>query len=117
MTRPASPPGAVAVAVRVPLRFERGALTAVVSLAGDKHWVTAIQLLPASAATPATPWQPPPCADPDTFTETQVTLGMQPLAVPGVLSLPHTAGPVPAVVLLAGSGPNDADETIGRTSR
>jgi dienelactone hydrolase len=34
--------------------------------------------------------------------------------VPGTLSLPHQPGPWPAVVLLAGSGPLDRDETIGR---
>jgi dienelactone hydrolase len=44
----------------------------------------------------------------------------QPLAIssplgplPGVLTLPAGAGPFPAVVMVAGSGPNDADETVG----
>ncbi len=34
-------------------------------------------------------------------------------ALEGVLTLPSSQRPVPAVLLLAGSGPHDADETIG----
>lgn len=44
----------------------------------------------------------------------------QPLAVvsplgplPGTLTLPRGEGPFPTVLLIAGSGPNDRDETIG----
>jgi uncharacterized protein len=33
--------------------------------------------------------------------------------LPGVLTLPSGQGPFPAVVLVAGSGPNDRDETVG----
>lgn len=33
--------------------------------------------------------------------------------LPGTLSLPHGAGPFPAIVLVHGSGPHDRDETIG----
>ncbi|MEO8994414.1 MAG: alpha/beta fold hydrolase [Rhodanobacter sp.] len=40
-----------------------------------------------------------------------VTSPLGPL--PGTLTLPHGDGPFPAVLLLAGSGPNDRDETIG----
>ena len=46
--------------------------------------------------------------------------GEQPLAVPspfgplpGTLTLPRSDGPFPTVLLIAGSGPNDRDETIG----
>jgi len=34
-------------------------------------------------------------------------------ALPATLLVPKAAGPVPAVIFLAGSGPNDKDETIG----
>jgi hypothetical protein len=111
VSEPAGPGGLV---VKVPVTFERGALTVAVGLAGEPGWITGIQLLPASAAEPLAPWEPPPYADPARFTETAVTLGDGPLAVPGTLSVPRGAGPVPAVVLLSGSGPHDQDETIGR---
>jgi uncharacterized protein len=108
------PAGPGTVLVKVPVRFEHRALTVAVELAGEQAWVTGIQLLPADAAQPTAPWQPPPYADPGSFTEQDVTLGEEPLAVPGTLSLPLAHRPVPGVVLLTGSGPNDADETIGR---
>src|SRR5580698_6066976 len=60
----------------------------------------------------STPWQPPPYAHPDDYVERAVTVGSSP-ALPGTLTLPRGAGPFPAVVLVHGSGPNDADETIG----
>ena len=99
--------------VRIPVTFERGELTVVVSVTGD-GWLAGIQLAPASAAEPAGPWEPPPNADPGKFEEQDVTLGSGPLAVPGTLSLPRQGGPLPAVVLLSGSGPNDRDETVGQ---
>ena len=99
--------------VRIPVTFERGELTVVVSVTGD-GWLAGIQLAPASAAEPAGPWEPPPYADPGKFEEQDVTLGSGPLAVPGTLSLPRQGGPLPAVVLLSGSGPNDRDETVGQ---
>lgn len=57
--------------------------------------------------------RPASYVDPAAFTETEVTVGEAPWALPGTLSMPVGAGPFPAVVLLAGSGPNDRDETIG----
>ena len=48
------------------------------------------------------------------FDEQEVMVGSGPLAVPGTLSIPKLPRPCPAAVLLAGSGPNDRDETIGR---
>ena len=110
VSEPAGPGG---VLVRIPVTFERGELTVIVS-ATDSGWLTGIQLAPATAAQPTAPWQPPPYADPGTFGEQDVTLGSGPLAVPGTLSLPRQAGPLPAVALLSGSGPQDRDETIGR---
>jgi hypothetical protein len=103
-------------AVRIPVTFENETQTVVIGLAGEEEWITGIQFLPASAAAPAAPWEPPPYADPGAFTETAVTLGAAPRDVPGTLTLPReTPGPVPAVLLLSGSGPHDQDETIGRS--
>ncbi len=57
----------------------------------------------------------PPAAyvRPGSFTETAVTVGSAPWALPGTLTLPVGPGPFPAVVLVAGSGPEDRDETFG----
>ncbi len=104
--------GPSAVAVRVPLVGEHGSVVLVVSVNAE-GWLMGLQLAPASAAGPATPWEPPDYADPATFDERDVILGTGPLAVPGTLSLPRHPLAVPALVLLGGSGPNDRDETIG----
>jgi dienelactone hydrolase len=110
----AEPAGPGAFLVKVPVRFERRELTVAVGLAGEEPWVTGLQLLPAEAARPTDPWRPPGYANPESFTEQEVTLGAGPLAVPGTMTLPRGDRPAAGVVLLAGSGPNDADETIGR---
>src|SRR5262249_46326810 len=59
------------------------------------------------------PWDPPAYADPQKFTERNLTLGTAPWELPAILTLPKGAGPFPAVVLVQGSGPEDEDETIG----
>jgi dienelactone hydrolase len=51
--------------------------------------------------------------DPSAFTESEIRVGAAPWELPGTLSMPEGEGPFPAVVLLAGSGPQDRDETIG----
>jgi hypothetical protein len=111
---PASEParGGVVV-VTVPVTCEHGELAVVVSVT-EAGQLAGIQLAPTSAAEPIAPWEPPGYADPDMFDEQDVTVGSGPLAVPGTLSLPCQSGPRAAVVLLAGSGPMDRDETIGR---
>jgi uncharacterized protein len=107
------PAGPGAVLVRIPVTFERGQMAMLVSVSAA-GWLTGIQLAPAAAAEPMAPWEPPAYADPGTFDEQDLTLGSGPLAVPGTLSLPRRPGPLPALVLLSGSGPQDRDETIGR---
>lgn len=111
---PVSEPGhAGAVVVKLPVTFERGALTLVVAVT-KRGRLAGLQLAPASAGEPIAPWEPPAYALPATFDEQDLTLCAGELAVPAALSLPHQPGPQPAVVLLAGSGPQDRDETIGR---
>ena len=64
--------------------------------------------------TPATtPYNPPAYVHAGAFHEVEVTVGSGEWALPGTLSLPHGAGPIPGVVLVHGSGPQDRDETIG----
>jgi hypothetical protein len=52
---------------------------------------------------------PKPCAR----TEHDVALGDDAVAVPGTVTVPRGDLLWPAVVLLAGSGPNDRDGTLG----
>jgi uncharacterized protein len=106
-------PGAEMMMVKIPVTFERGDMAVLVSVTADGSLV-GIQLAPADAAKPTEPWAPPGYADPDSFDEQDVTLGSGTLAVPGTLSLPRRPGPLSAIVLLAGSGPGDRDETMGR---
>ncbi|MFI1782872.1 hypothetical protein [Streptomyces rubiginosohelvolus] len=58
-------------------------------------------------------WMPPPYAEPCCFSEHEVTVGTGPLAVSGTVSVPRGQAPGPGVVLLAGGGPFDRDETSG----
>lgn len=66
----------------------------------------------AAPAEETAPWTPPPYADPSAFHEDPATVGAAPWQLNGTLTLPNGKGPFPAVVLVAGSGPNDQDETI-----
>ena len=60
-----------------------------------------------------TPWTAPPYVDSTAFHEDSVVVTVGRWQLPGTLTLPNGRGPFAAAVLLSGSGPNDADETIG----
>jgi uncharacterized protein len=98
--------------VKVPVHCERGALTFVASVTASGE-LTGLQLAPPEALELAPVWEPPAYADQARFEDHEIHLGTGDLAVPATLSLPRGDGPLPAVVLLAGSGPADRDETIG----
>lgn len=99
--------------VRTLVTCDRGAF-AVVMAVDDAGGLQGLQFAPPEAAEPVAPWQPPSYVDPASFTEESVTVASEPWATPGTLSVPNSPRPVPAVVLLAGSGPADRDATIGR---
>ena len=107
------PSRAGVIMVRVPVNCKRGGFTFIAAV-NELGQLAGLQIAPPSAATPIIPWKSPAYADPSTFDEREVTLGTGPLAVPGTISLPHAPRSQPAVVLLAGSGSLDRDETIGR---
>lgn len=90
------------------VRFERGPIRVRVVSDGTSH-VAGLFFVPLAREAD---WAAPPYANPATFTERSVQVGASP-ALPGVLTLPKSDAPVPAVVLVHGSGPNDADESIG----
>jgi uncharacterized protein len=63
---------------------------------------------------PAAPAPPPASAEPAAAgREKAVAVKGPVVALPAILLLPKSESPVPAVVFLSGSGPNDKDETIG----
>ncbi len=99
--------------VTLTLQFEHGLLDLHVAFDASGK-IVGLSFTP-SALSP-TPVVPTPAyADTSAFTETAVTVGD--LKLPGILTMPTGApaagGLFPAVVLISGSGPNDADESIG----
>jgi len=109
----AEPTGTGTVVIKVAVTCERGGF-ALIAPVTEQSQLAGLQLAPLGAAEPIAPWEPPAYADPESFGEHAVSLGTDALAVDGTLSVPHRPGPLPAVVLLAGSGSLDRDETIGR---
>ena len=90
-----------------PVQFEHGTLSVTVATNGE--WIVGIQL----DRPEQDEWASPPYADKQKFTEEDITLSGDGRTVPGTLTMPSTATPHAAVVLLSGSGPHDRDETIG----
>jgi alpha-beta hydrolase superfamily lysophospholipase len=93
-----------------PVQFEHGTLT--VTIATNGEWIVGIQLDQPNDGG-SNDWTSPPYADTAAFTEEDITLSGDGRSVPGTLTLPTSATPDAAVVLLSGSGPHDRDETIG----
>ncbi|HTM00947.1 MAG TPA: alpha/beta fold hydrolase [Candidatus Omnitrophota bacterium] len=91
------------------LRFERGELKAMVAVDPVEGQVAGFFIRPASRPAAGHPAY----ADTTRFRALEVTVGSDPLRLPGTLTLPVGSGPFPAAVLVHGSGPQDRDETIG----
>ncbi len=90
------------------LAHERGTATFLVAIDSESRlagfFVTRVA--------PAAAWSPPSYVSPASFREESVTVGAAPFQLPGILTLPNGKDRAPAVVLVHGSGPNDADETV-----
>jgi len=96
------------ILVETPLKFANGWLNMRVACDEDGE-VGGLFFAPGSAPenAPATP-----AGDPN-LTEHPLAVDSPSGPLPGTLALPVGDGPFPAVLLVAGSGPNDRDETIG----
>ncbi len=95
-------------AVIIQAQFEKAALD--VRWVFDAHGLVAgLFFQPAQTA-----YTSPAYVKPDSFTSQEVTVRNGAWVLPGTLTLPRDASePVPGLVLVHGSGPNDRDETLG----
>ncbi len=92
----------------LPAAFENQSLVLRISLT-DSLQVSGFFLRPSELP----PYEVPAYVDEDRFEEVEITVGADPWLLPATLTLPKEEGPVPVIVLVHGSGPNDRDETIG----
>jgi len=99
--------------VLVTSKFEKASI-ALKWVFDDKLRVAGFFIVPAESSAPESSalWTPPDYAKPASFHEQPVTVGDQPWQLSGTLTIPNGTGPFPAIVLVAGSGPEDQDETI-----
>ena len=96
--------------VITPCTFERAELD--VQFAFDSAGrISGMTFRPAAGAT--VPYTLPTYASAAAYVETPITVGTAEWALPATLTMPAGTTPVPAVVLVHGSGPNDRDETVG----
>jgi len=97
-------------AVMVSTEFERASLDfRVVVDSAEKVRGFFIQ----PAAPPGAAALPPYSPRPGSYRERDIVVGASGWPLPGTLMVPESATPVPGVVLIHGSGPQDRDETIG----
>jgi len=95
--------------VITPCEFERAAIAVQFAFDTDNK-ISGLVFRP---STPAVAYTAPSYVDPSSYAESETTVGTGEWPLPGTLSLPSGAGPFPAIILVAGSGPNDRDETVG----
>ena len=88
-------------------KFERAAIDVQVVF-NNQGQISGLNFIPVQ-----TTYHPPPYIDQSSFRDEDVTVGNDPWKLPGTLSIPHGFGPLPGIVLVHGSGPQDRDETIG----
>lgn len=103
------PRGVLSVVV-VTCAFERATIDVHVTV-NPANLVGGLALRP---AVQAVTYEPPAYANPAAYRESDVTVGAGQWALPATLTMPVGPGPVPAVVLVHGSGPGDRDATVGQ---
>jgi dienelactone hydrolase len=103
------PRGVLSVVV-VTCAFERATFDVQVTV-NPANLVGGLAIRPSAQAVT---YAPPAYANPDAYRELDVTVGTGQWALPGTLTMPVASGPVPAVVLVHGSGPGDRDATVGQ---
>ncbi|MEO7273627.1 MAG: alpha/beta fold hydrolase, partial [Vicinamibacterales bacterium] len=109
ITTSVAPRGVLSVVV-VTCEFERATIDVQVTV-NPANLVGGLFLRPSVQAVTYTP---PAYASPAGYQESEVTVGSGPWALPATLTMPGGARPVPAVVLVHGSGPGDRDATVGQ---
>jgi dienelactone hydrolase len=97
--------------VITPCEFERAKIDIQIAFDTDGR-ISGLALRP-GAAPAAVEYTTPSYATPSAYAETDQTVGSGEWVLPGTITVPAGAGPWPVVILVAGSGPNDRDETIG----
>jgi len=103
------PRGVLSVVV-VTCAFERATFDVQVTV-NPANLIGGLALRPAEQAVT---YIPPAYASPGAYKESDVTVGTGQWALPATLTMPVGRGPVPAVVLVHGSGPGDRDATVGQ---
>ena len=98
-------------AVMVTCEFERNNVD--FSLVFDEAGkIAGFFMRPAAAAEPAA-YEPPAYVKPGSFREAELEVDAGGWPLPATLTMPIGQGPVPAVILVHGSGPSDRDATFG----
>ena len=90
------------------LKFERGELQSTITIDPQKQIVLGFFLKPVAPPAP-----PAPYVDKSKFHPVDMSVGTAPFILGGTLTLPTVLDPVPGVILVHGSGPQDRDETVG----
>jgi dienelactone hydrolase len=93
--------------------FERASVDVNISW-NDAGEITGLTVTPVGAVEQQAnaTYEPPFYSKQARFAEQEVQIGQGEWVLPGTLSVPQGKGPWPAVVLVAGSGPQDRDETL-----
>jgi uncharacterized protein len=102
------PRGVLSVVI-ITCKFERATFDVQVTV-NPANLVGGLYLRPAA---PAVTYAPPAYASPAAYKESEVTVGIGQWVLPATLTMPVASVPMPAVVLVHGSGPGDRDATVG----